>query len=117
MINDIGVMFDFYGVEVCCVIIVCELVGVFGGYGIKVDNCYLNFIVDYMICGGDFIVFSCMGLCGNVSFFIKMSFEMMFGFFKDVVLDGDWDDFMILSGRFVMGKFGWVGMGGFDVLM
>lgn len=77
-INDIVQVFEFYGVEVVRVNIVRELLGVFDFYGIVVDKCYLSLIVDYMIRNGGFSFFNCIGLMGNVLFFIKMSYGMFF---------------------------------------
>ncbi|KAK5000227.1 hypothetical protein LTR66_000891 [Elasticomyces elasticus] len=115
--NDIAAMLRHYGVEACRATIVREISAVFGGHGISVDLRHLNLIADYMTRSGGYVAFNRMGIKGNVSPFMKMSFETTVGFLRDAVLEGDFDDLKGPSGRIVVGKMSNVGTGGFDVLM
>lgn len=45
-----------------------------------------------------------------------MSFETVFGFLKQAVLDGDADSLMGPSAQIVVGKRGAIGTGSFDVI-
>ncbi|KAI9866901.1 MAG: hypothetical protein M1823_009147, partial [Watsoniomyces obsoletus] len=66
--------------------------------------------------GGGFTPFNRIGLKGNVSPFMKMSFETTVGFLKDAVLERDWDNLDNPSARIVVGRLGKLGTGAFDVL-
>ncbi|CAO2653919.1 Nn.00g106520.m01.CDS01 [Neocucurbitaria sp. VM-36] len=114
--NDIVSMLQLYGVEACRATIVREMHGVFSGHGISVDQRHLNLIADTMTKGGGFTPFNRIGLKGNVSPFMKMSFETTVGFLKDAVLERDWDDLKNPSARIVVGRLGGIGTGAFDVL-
>jgi DNA-directed RNA polymerase beta' subunit len=114
--NDIVAMLQLYGVEACRATIVREMHAVFSGHGISVDLRHLNLIADTMTKGGGFTPFNRIGLKGNVSPFMKMSFETTVGFLKDAVLERDWDDLANPSARIVVGRLGGGGTGKFDVL-
>jgi DNA-directed RNA polymerase beta' subunit len=114
--NDIVAMLNLYGVEACRATIVREMHAVFSGHGISVDLRHLNLIADTMTKGGGFTPFNRIGLKGNVSPFMKMSFETTVGFLKDAVLERDWDDLTNPSARIVVGRLGKLGTGAFDVL-
>jgi len=114
--NDIVAMLQLYGVEACRATIVREMHGVFSGHGISVDQRHLNLIADTMTKGGGFTPFNRIGLKGNVSPLMKMSFETTVGFLKDAVLERDWDDLKNPSARIVVGRLGGIGTGAFDVL-
>ncbi|KAF2124193.1 beta and beta-prime subunits of DNA dependent RNA-polymerase [Dothidotthia symphoricarpi CBS 119687] len=114
--NDIVAMLHLYGVEACRATIVREMHAVFSGHGISVDLRHLNLIADTMTKGGGFTPFNRIGLRGNVSPFMKMSFETTVGFLKDAVLERDWDDLRNPSARIVVGRLGAAGTGAFDVL-
>ncbi|KAL6705723.1 hypothetical protein ACN47E_006512 [Coniothyrium glycines] len=114
--NDIVSMLQLYGVEACRATIVREMHGVFAGHGISVDQRHLNLIADTMTKGGGFTPFNRIGMKGNVSPFMKMSFETTVGFLKDAVLEKDWDDLQNPSARIVVGRLGRLGTGAFDVL-
>jgi DNA-directed RNA polymerase I subunit RPA1 len=115
--NNIHHMLKFYGVEAARNTIIREMDGVFKGHGITVDNRHLNLIADAMTHGGNYQAFSRHGLVKNSgSVLAKMSFETVFGFLKEAVLDGDADALMGPSSKIVAGKMGTVGTGSFDVL-
>jgi DNA-directed RNA polymerase beta' subunit len=114
--NDIVAMLHMYGVEAARATIVREMHGVFSGHGISVDQRHLNLIADTMTKGGGFTPFNRIGLKGNVSPFMKMSFETTVGFLKDAVLERDWDELKNPSARIVVGRLGGIGTGAFDVL-
>jgi DNA-directed RNA polymerase I subunit RPA1 len=114
--NDIVAMLHLYGVEAARATIIREMHAVFSGHGIDVDNRHLNLIADTMTKGGGFTPFNRMGMRGNVSPFMKMSFETTVGFLRDAVLERDWDDLRGPSARIVVGRLGGVGTGAFDVL-
>ena len=114
--NDIVAMLQLYGVEACRATIVREMHAVFSGHGISVDLRHLNLIADTMTKGGGFTPFNRIGLKGNVSPFMKMSFETTVGFLKDAVLERDWDNLDNPSARIVVGRLGKLGTGAFDVL-
>lgn len=110
-------MLRFYGVEAARNTIVLEIGGVFKGHGISVDNRHLNLIADAMTQGGSYEAFSRHGLIKNSgSVLAKMSFETVFGFLKEAVLDGDADTLMGPSAQIVVGKRGAFGTGFFDVV-
>jgi DNA-directed RNA polymerase I subunit RPA1 len=113
--NDIVAMLQLYGVEAARATIVREMHAVFSGHGISVDQRHLNLIADTMTKGGGFTPFNRNGLKGNVSPFMKMSFETTVGFLKDAVLERDWDSLDNPSARIVVGKLGKIGTGAFDV--
>ncbi|VDB88072.1 Bgt-18 [Blumeria graminis f. sp. tritici] len=113
--NDIAAVLAYYGVEACRAAIIQELLAVFGGHSISVDPRHLNLIADFMTRGGGFTPFNRNGMKGNVSPFMKMSFETTVGFLVEAVCDGDWDDLSNPSSRIVMGKMSKVGTGAFDV--
>jgi DNA-directed RNA polymerase I subunit RPA1 len=115
--NDIAAMLRLYGVEACRASIVREMHAVFGGHGISVDRRHLTLIADTMTRGGGYTPFNRLGLRGNVSPFMKMSFETTLGFLKDAVLEQDWDDLRNPSARIVVGKISGVGTGCFDVMV
>ena len=114
--NDIAAMLQLYGVEACRATIVREMHAVFSGHGISVDHRHLNLIADTMTKGGGFTPFNRIGLKGNVSPFMKMSFETTVGFLKDAVMERDWDGLDNPSARIVVGRLGGLGTGKFDVL-
>ncbi|KAF2823082.1 DNA-directed RNA polymeras-like protein I subunit [Ophiobolus disseminans] len=114
--NDIVAMLHLYGVEACRATIVREMHAVFSGHGISVDLRHLSLIADTMTKGGGFTPFNRIGLKGNVSPFMKMSFETTVGFLKDAVLERDWDRLDNPSARIVVGRLGGLGTGKFDVM-
>jgi DNA-directed RNA polymerase I subunit RPA1 len=114
--NDIVSMLSLYGVEACRATIIREMHAVFAGHGISVDNRHLNLIADTMTKGGGFTPFNRNGMKGNVSPFMKMSFETTVGFLRDAVLEKDWDEARNPSSRIVLGRLGTHGTGAFDVL-
>jgi len=114
--NDIAAMLHLYGVEACRASIAREMHAVFSGHGINVDLRHLNLIADTMTKSGGFTPFNRIGLRGNVSPFMKMSFETTVGFLKDAVMERDWDELDNPSARIVVGRLGKVGTGAFDVL-
>ncbi|KAJ4303349.1 hypothetical protein N0V90_002242 [Kalmusia sp. IMI 367209] len=116
MTNDIASMLQLYGVEACRASIAREMHAVFSGHGISVDQRHLNLIADTMTKGGGFTPFNRIGLKGNPSPFMKMSFETTVAFLKDAVLERDWDELRNPSARIVVGRLGTVGTGSFDVL-
>lgn len=113
--NSVHEILSHYGVEAARGAIVRELQSVFGGHGISVDARHLMLIADYMTRDGRYQAFSRMGYRGNVSPFMKMSFETTVGFLRDAVLEGDADDLGGPSARIVVGALGKMGTGGFDV--
>nr|POE52001.1 dna-directed rna polymerase i subunit rpa1 [Quercus suber] len=113
--NNVHEILTHYGVEAARDAIVRELQGVFGGHGISVDPRHLMLIADYMTRDGRYQAFSRMGYRGNVSPFMKMSFETTVGFLRDAVLERDDDDLGGPSARIVVGALGKMGTGGFDV--
>ena len=115
--NSIHDTLAHYGVEAARASIVVELQAVFGGHGISVDTRHLTLIADFMTRDGGYGAFSRMGYRGNVSPFMKMSFETTVGVLKEAVLDGDADELGGPSGRIVVGRLGKMGTGGFDVFM
>jgi DNA-directed RNA polymerase I subunit RPA1 len=115
--NSIHHMLKFYGVEAARNTIIREIDGVFRGHSISVDNRHLNLIADAMTQSGDYEAFSRHGLVKNSgSVLAKMSFETVFGFLKEAVLDGDADALMGPSSKIVVGKRGAIGTGAFDVV-
>ncbi|KAF2801996.1 DNA-directed RNA polymeras-like protein I subunit [Mytilinidion resinicola] len=115
--NDIAAMLRLYGVEACRASIVREMHAVFHGHGISVDRRHLTLVADTMTRGGGFMPFSRLGMKGNMSPFMKMSFETTLGFLRDAVLEQDWDDLRNPSARIVVGKLSGVGTGCFDVMV
>ncbi|KAF2478246.1 beta and beta-prime subunits of DNA dependent RNA-polymerase [Lindgomyces ingoldianus] len=114
--NDIVAMLNLYGVEACRATIIREMHAVFHGHSISVDNRHLNLIADTMTKGGGFTPFNRIGLKGNVSPFMKMSFETTVAFLRDAVLERDTEELKNPSARIVVGRLGTVGTGAFDVL-
>ncbi len=115
--NSIHHMLKFYGVEAARNTIIREMDGVFKGHSISVNNRHLNLIADAMTHGGGYEAFSRHGLVKNSgSVLAKMSFETVFGFLKEAVLDGDADALMGPSSQIVVGKRGAIGTGSFDVI-
>ena len=115
--NSVHDIFIHYGVEAARAAIVKELQSVFSGHGISVDARHLTLIADFMTRDGVYQAFSRMGYRGNVSPFMKMSFETTLGYLKDAVLERDVDELKGPSARIVAGGLGKMGTGGFDVFM
>ncbi|KAF1945843.1 DNA-directed RNA polymeras-like protein I subunit [Clathrospora elynae] len=115
--NDIVAMLHLYGVEAARATIVREMHAVFSGHGISVDLRHLSLIADCMTKGGGFTPFNRIGLRGNSSALMQMSFETTVGFLKEAVLEGAADDLENPSARIVVGRLGKLGTGAFDVLM
>ncbi|KAK5137137.1 hypothetical protein LTR08_000642 [Meristemomyces frigidus] len=115
--NSIHATLAAYGVEAARASIVIELQSVFGGHGISVDARHLTLIAEFMTRDGGYSAFSRMGYRGNVSPFMKMSFETTVGVLRDAVLEGEGDELGGPSGRIVVGRLGKVGTGGFDVFL
>lgn len=115
--NSIHHMLKFYGVEAARNTVIREIYDVFKGHSIEVDNRHLNLIGDAMTHGGGYEAFSRHGLVKNSgSVLAKMSFETVFAFLKEAVLEGDADALMGPSAQIVVGKRGAVGTGSFDVV-
>lgn len=115
--NSIHDMLRFYGVEAARNTIIREIDEVFKGHKISVDNRHLNLIADAMTHSGGYEAFSRHGLVRRSgSVLAKMSFETVFGFLKEAVLDGDADGLKGPSAKIVVGKRGTIGTGSFDVL-
>ena len=115
--NSVHHMLKFYGVEAARYTIIREIHAVFKGHGITVDNRHLNLIADSMTHGGDYQAFSRHGLVQNSgSVLAKMSFETVFGFLKEAVLDSEADALMGPSSKIVVGKRGVIGTGAFEVI-
>jgi DNA-directed RNA polymerase beta' subunit len=115
--NSIHDILLCYGVEAARAAILKELQAVFGGHGISVDPRHLQLIAEYMTRDGVYQAFSRMGYRGNVSPFMKMSFETTVGFLRDAVLEGEVEGLKGPSARIVVGNVGGVGTGGIDVFM
>ncbi len=114
--NDIVSILNRYGVEACRATIAKEMHNVFSGHGISVDLRHLNLIADTMTKGGGFTPFNRIGMAGNTSPFMKMTFETSIEFLKKAVMEKDWDDLKNPSARIVVGRLGGLGTGAFDVL-
>ena len=114
--NDIVSVLNRYGVEACRATIAREMHNVFSGHGISVDQRHLSLIADTMTKGGGFTPFNRIGLAGNTSPFMKMTFETSIEFLKRAVMEKDWDDLTNPSARIVVGRLGGLGTGSFDIL-
>ena len=115
--NSVYHMLKFYGVEAARNTIIREIDEVFQGHSISVNNRHLNLIADAMTHSGDYDAFSRHGLVKNSgSVLAKMSFETVFGFLKEAVLDGDADYLTGPSSKIVVGKRGTMGTGSFEVI-
>ncbi len=73
--NDIGAIRRAYGVEAARSAIVGEIGGVFGVYGINVNNRHLGLLADYMTFEGGYRPLNRLGINSNSSPFQKISFE------------------------------------------
>lgn len=134
--NDVGAMLRTYGVEAARTVIIKEMSGVFGVYGIGVDYRHLTIIADYMVCHispnsvyqatnslhrlpqtseGGYKPFNRMGLSNNSSPFLKASFETTASFVAEAALYGDFDDLGTPSANIVLGKVPRSGTGVFAV--
>lgn len=116
--NSIHHMLDMYGVEAARGAIIREIDGVFQGHSISVDNRHLNLIADVMTQSGSYRAFNRMGVVKDGgSPFAKMSFETVFGFLKESVLEKEGDLLKGPSASIVVGKRARVGTGAVDVLI
>nr|OQO30304.1 hypothetical protein B0A51_03130 [Rachicladosporium sp. CCFEE 5018] len=113
--NSTASLLHTYGVEAARSSIVLELSSVFAGHGISVDVRHLTLIADYMTRDGEYKAFNRMGFRGNVSPFMKMSFETTVGFLREAVLGGEVERLAGPSARIVVGRLGGVGTGGCGV--
>ena len=106
-VNSVHEVLMHYGVEAARSAIVEQLQAVFKGHGIDVDVRHLTLIADYMTRDGGYQAFSRMGYRGNVSPFMKMSFETTVSFLRDAVLEGETENLAGPSSRIVVGGLFW----------
>ena len=102
--NDVYAMMRTYGVEAARGTIVSEVLNVFGAYGISVDPRHLNLIADYMTFEGGYRPLNRMGIAGNASPLLRMSFETSMNFMTEACLHGEDDNLESPSSRIVMGQ-------------
>lgn len=115
--NDIAAILRTYGVEAARSVLIGEIQGVFGTYGIAVDRRHLTVIADYMTSEGGYKPFNRMGLANSPSPFLKASFETTASFVSDAALYGDFEDLTSPSSSIVLGKPAQSGTGVFAVAM
>jgi len=102
--NDIHQILKTYGVEAARNTITQEISGVFGVYGIAVDNRHLALIADFMTFQGTYLAMNrnCMG--ARPSVLQKATFETSMKFILDACMRGDTDDLTSPSSAIVLGK-------------
>ena len=114
--NDIAAILRVYGVEAARRAIVQEVQGVFGVYGIDVDDRHVSLIADSMTFGGGFRPFNRIGIGdGSSSPFLHMSFETTASFLTAAAVAGEPDSLTSPSARLVMGQLAKQGTGAFEV--
>ena len=113
--NDIALMLDRYGVEVCRLSIVNEISRVFGHYGISVDRRHLSLIADYMTHQGGYRPFNRAGMAAHASPFLKMTFETSVNFLTAACHDGLADNLRSPAAALIMGKLAPIGTGVFSL--
>ena len=114
--NDIAAILRVYGVEAARRAIVQEVQGVFGVYGIDVDDRHVSLIADSMTFGGGFRPFNRIGIGdGSSSPFLHMSFETTASFLTSAAVAGEPDSLTSPSARLVMGQLAKQGTGAFEV--
>eukprot|EP01088_Endostelium_zonatum_P006247 TRINITY_DN18354_c0_g1_i1.p1 TRINITY_DN18354_c0_g1~~TRINITY_DN18354_c0_g1_i1.p1 ORF type:complete len:1704 (-),score=470.71 TRINITY_DN18354_c0_g1_i1:9-5120(-) len=117
MSNDVYLVLQVYGVEAARRLIVKEVSGVFGHYGITVDARHLGLIADYMTFEGQYKPFSRGGMESNVSVLQQMSFETTMAFLvKSTTQGGSWDNLTSPSSSIVVGNVVQGGTGMFDLV-
>jgi DNA-directed RNA polymerase I subunit RPA1 len=114
--NDIAAILEAYGVEAARRAVVKEVQGVFGVYGIDVDDRHVGLIADAMTFGGGFRPFNRLGIgAASSSPFLHMSFETTASFLTAAAVSGEPDALASPSARLVMGQLAKQGTGAFEV--
>ena len=114
--NDIQAFAATYGIEAARALIIKEVGGVFGAYGIGVDYHHLSLLADYMTRDGVVIALNRYGMEANPSAFQKMSFETSLAFLKQAVIAGEEDAITSPSARVALGMPVKLGTGSFNLL-
>jgi DNA-directed RNA polymerase I subunit RPA1 len=104
-----------YGVEAARANIIEQIVQVFQVYGIHIDPRHLALVADTMTFAGAYRPMNRLGMRGNASPFLKMSFETTFEFLRTATLSGDSDTLRSHSARLVVGGVTTTGTGSFDL--
>ena len=105
-----------YGIEAARANIIEQIVQVFQVYGIAIDPRHLSLVADTMTFAGGYRPMNRLGMRGNPSPLLKMSFETTFDFLRAACLSGDTDTLRSHSARLVMGGVTTTGTGSFDLL-
>ncbi|GBG27507.1 DNA-directed RNA polymerase subunit [Hondaea fermentalgiana] len=115
--NDVGAWLKTYGVEAARAAIVNEVKGVFGVYGIGVDERHLGLVADYMTYEGDYRALNRGGIDSSSSPFVRMTFETSTNFLMAAALEGESDSLASASSRLCLGQLLTTGTGAFDLLV
>ena len=115
--NDVGVMLRNYGVEAARACIVQEISRVFNAYGISVDPRHLGLVADYMTFEGQYRPLNRIGMEGNTSPFLRMTFETSSKFLVNASLFGEVDTLESPAAQIVMGQLVRGGTGICDVFL
>lgn len=113
--NDIAAMLRTYGVEAARASIVAQVNEVFAVYGIRINPRHMALIADKMTHEGGYRGMNRMGIRGNASSLLKMSFETTFEFLRESALCGDFDACTSASAQLVVGQPCHTGTGSFSL--
>jgi hypothetical protein len=114
--NCIGTILDTYGVEAAKKSIVKEIGGVFGHYGIAVDQRHLSIISDYMAVLGGYRAFSRRGLHYAASPWLQMTYETSTAFAMGACSEKMTDNLNGMAAAIIVGNAPACGTGAFDVM-
>nr|XP_042902443.1 DNA-directed RNA polymerase I subunit RPA1 isoform X2 [Parasteatoda tepidariorum] len=113
--NNIHAIADIYGIEAASKVIHKEIVNVFATYGITVDPRHLSLVADYMTSSGKYRPCNRVGMEGNASPLLQMSFETTTNFMVDAMLNGVQDRLQSPSATISLGQLFKAGTGAFDL--
>eukprot|EP00512_Aurantiochytrium_limacinum_P000745 CAMPEP_0171488598 /NCGR_PEP_ID=MMETSP0958-20121227/2288_1 /TAXON_ID=87120 /ORGANISM="Aurantiochytrium limacinum, Strain ATCCMYA-1381" /LENGTH=1959 /DNA_ID=CAMNT_0012021713 /DNA_START=133 /DNA_END=6012 /DNA_ORIENTATION=- len=115
--NDVGQWLHTYGVEAARGAIMREVKGVFGVYGIGVDERHLGLVADYMTYEGGYRALNRGGMESATSPFVRMTFETSTNFLTQAAMEGETDALVSASSRLCLGQLMTTGTGAFDLLV
>jgi DNA-directed RNA polymerase II subunit RPB1 len=117
-INDIGIVYKYYGIEAARKVILDELIFTYGAGGSSVNYTHLSLLTDFMTHIGEIISVDRHGLNKvNVDPMARASFEKIMEYFTNAALFNEVDTMKSISSRIMVGRVIPGGTGAFDLLL
>ena len=117
-INDIGIVYKYYGIEAARKVILDELILTYSAGGSSVNYSHLSLLTDFMTHIGEIISVDRHGLNKiNVDPLTRASFEKIMEYFTNAALFNEEDTMRSMSSRIMVGRVIPGGTGAFDLLL